>query len=146
MSGWLRRGRRTPASNDAPTQRKSLPEPPPEEMAALQPLPGKTNGGREEEKFLDRGLEIDELEHEAQVAEYNRSKKFRNHFEWLALRTMDALFAMLGILGTVWVLHLILPEKRRWLTPDQVIIIQDILTGGLIAGLLADHFKRRMGK
>jgi hypothetical protein len=35
-------------------------------------------------------------------------------------------------------------SPAHWLDSDQMEKLQDILTGGIIAGLVADHFKRRM--
>ena len=60
------------------------------------------------------------------------------------------------IIGTIWLWHMVMPDKCdskgswlsqhlcRWLIPEQVVILQDILTGGIIAGLVAEHIKRRL--
>lgn len=68
---------------------------------------------------------------------------------------LDILFAGFIFLALVWVLHMILPAKAEtadyiyyvhgWLTDDQLDKITGVLAGGVIAGLVADHFKRRMG-
>jgi hypothetical protein len=43
-------------------------------------------------------------------------------------------------MGTGWVSYI-----HGWLTESQLDKITGILAGGVIAGLVADHFKRRMG-
>ncbi len=65
------------------------------------------------------------------------------------------LFAGFIILSAIWIAHFILPEKSAgtgwvsylhgWLSPGQLDKITGVLAGGVIAGLVADHFKRRMG-
>src|SRR6202007_2006112 len=137
MSGFLGRGRQPRAPSTALPESKKLPEPPPEETEALSFIKAvPADGGKAEEEFLDRGLPIRDLEREGIEDEFGRSKKFKDHFEFLAVRGLDALFITFLVLGIVWLLHLILPEKCdhsyvcRWLSPDEVTIIQDILTGG----------------
>ncbi len=101
------------------------------------------------------GAEIKDLEAEARANEHRRNQKFKDHFEILSIVMLDLLFLGFAVLATIWVLHLILPEKpvgkwfvyyfHCWLTKDQLDDIAGVLAGGLIAGLVADHFKRRMG-
>lgn len=97
-----------------------------------------------------------ELEDAAKQADHGRAQRFLDQFESLSIWAMQALFGIFAVLGGVWMLHLVLPERSpvlpggillcRWLTADQVTVIQNILTGGLVAGIVTDHFKKRIGR
>jgi hypothetical protein len=136
--------------------RRIVPEPSPDETA---PRADDSNDPAIKEALqLSSGKTAKELEEEALKREHERDQKFRDHFELLAIAAMYVLFASLCVFGFVWVLHMILPEQcqptcwwhvccvRRWLTSDQVTILQDIITGGVIGGLLADHFRKRLNR
>jgi len=64
--------------------------------------------------------------------------------------TLWALVATFFLLAGVWLFHLIRPSDcdfviRGWLTATQLDKVEGLLAGGIIAGLVSDHFKRRMG-
>lgn len=145
-------------ANDAEEPpKKKIPAPPPD---VAGPAPGDPkDSGEKEAAQLSRGKAERDLKKEQEEKDHDRGEKFRDHFERLAVWAMYIMFFVLGIFGIVWILHMILPDTCtnfwtfglktslcRWLKPDQVAIIQDILTGGLFAGLLADHFRRRMAR
>lgn len=104
---------------------------------------------------LGSGAPIKDLERDASENEHRRTQQFRDHFECLSIIMLDVLFAGFILLAAVWVLHMILPESSMatgwvsyvhgWLTDGQLDRITGLLAGGVIAGLVADHFKRRMG-
>jgi hypothetical protein len=104
---------------------------------------------------LSQGAKQRDLAKEAQEKEHDRSQAFKDHFETLSLLALNVLFAGFLSLAAIWALHLVLPEKAAakgvafyvhgWLTKDQLDHITGLLAGGVIAGLVADHFKRRMG-
>lgn len=92
---------------------------------------------------------------EAEENEHDRGQKFKDHFEKLSIIMLDVLFIGFIVLSSVWILHMIIPTQsigagwlsyiHGWLTVDQLEKIGGLLAGGVIAGLVADHFKRRMG-
>lgn len=145
-------------AEDAEEPKRSLPPAPPEEAAPA--AEGLHDPGIEEAILLSRKKSLAQLREEAEAEDHRRGEKFKDHFETLAIVAMYIMFMALSIFGIVWVLHIVLPETCkpffylwgtyyclcRWLTPDQTMIVQDIVTGGLIAGLLADHFRRRIGR
>lgn len=109
-----------------------------------------------EEVQFASGKSQKELEEAAKQADHGRAQRFLDQFETLSIWAMQARFGIFAVLGGVWMLHLILPERSpvlpgglllsRWLTADQVTVIQNILTGGLVAGIVTDHFKKRVGR
>jgi hypothetical protein len=125
-----------------PEPKKSLPSALNERSG--EPRPADGDDADKEAKQLSRGLKDRDLERECKLNEHDRDQKFRKHFEFLSIFAMYALFGVMGFLGAIWLYHIVMPDKCKWLTCDQVTIIQDILTGGIIAGLLADHFKKRL--
>lgn len=81
---------------------------------------------------------------EAEVAEHKRTEKFRQHFERIALGFLYGLAVGLIIIGAAWLYHLVTPYCWHWLTADQLDDLQGLLTGGLIVGILTDHFRKRL--
>lgn len=139
-------GEQPPEKKILPPERREPDAPPPQDDDALK-----------EARQLGSGRPVRDLRKEAEEREHDRGEKFRDSFEFLAIAAMYAIFGVMALIGIVWFAHMIFPEKCtagnilsehfcRWLIPEQVIIIQDILTGGIIAGLIADHIKRRMGQ
>lgn len=73
----------------------------------------------------------------------------------VAVVTLWILFAGLVLLAVTWLIHVLAPTGTKldvgcfslggWLKPSDFERVQGILTGGVIAGLVADHFKRRIG-
>jgi hypothetical protein len=113
---------------------------------AEEPAPGEIDVGAQEARQLSRGLPVRDLKVEADEAEHRRTESFRDHFERVAICALWVLFSSMGVIGGVWIWNLIMPvhSPAHWLDSDQMEKLQDILTGGIIAGLVADHFKRRM--
>ena len=108
---------------------------------------------KNEVDVVDSGKSAEEVtaDEKGRLAEARRQQTFLGHFEWVNIIAMWCIAGAMAILGIVWLLHMVLPAKCsgylpvcRWLEPDEVVVIQDILTGGLIAGLVADHFRRRL--
>lgn len=61
----------------------------------------------------------------------------------MAVVTVWALFGAFLVFGFAWAVQVATPWG--WLTKEQFDLIQGVLTGGIIAGLIADHVRRRMG-
>lgn len=99
-----------------------------------------------EVKQINSGLAERDLKKEADERDHERGQRFKEHFEKLSIFAMYVLFAMLFVFGVIWAWHMVAPPYLRWLTPDEITVVQDVLTGGLVAGLIADHFKRRVGR
>jgi hypothetical protein len=144
------------ADDSEEPSKREIPAPPPD---AAGPAPGSPKDSAEEEVAqLSRGMSGRDLENEQKEHDHDRGERFRDNFERLAIWSMYVMFGILSLFGIVWVWHMIAPDKCtvfiqigsakiwlcRWLTCDQVTIVQDIVTGGLIAGLLAEHFRHRM--
>lgn len=87
----------------------------------------------------------DAIANEAAQNEFNRDQKFKDHFELISLATMWILAAGMLIAGIIWFYHLVTPLTWPRLCSDQIDDIQALLTGGLIVGILANHFKKRIG-
>jgi hypothetical protein len=99
-----------------------------------------------EAESLSADLTEDELASRARRNEHRWQQIFKATFEILVLATLIVLFIAFFMIGVVWLIHMIVPQRYRWLTCDQVTILQDILTGGIVAGLVGEHFKRRIGR
>lgn len=95
---------------------------------------------------LSGGLSRGELEKQALFAEHGRNEKFRNHFENLAIIALWLSAVVIAACGLIWLAHMVLPEKWRWLAKDDVSHLQSIVTAGLLVGVIGNHFKKRLGK
>lgn len=125
--------RRIPASAVLATQ-----------AATVAAAAGTVDIGRLEAKQLSRGLAARDLEREAREKDHARSQAFKTCFELMTIITLCVLFLVFMISGIVWSFHLLAPQFG-WLTHDQLDNVQGLLTGGVVAGFLADHVRRRMG-
>lgn len=112
---------------------------------------GDVGKAKKEDELFKGGEPVDVLEREANEKEAKRQQTFLAHFESVNICAMWAVAVAMAVLGVTWLAHMVLPAKCegyihvcRWLEPDEITVIQDILTGGLIAGLVADHFRRRL--
>lgn len=113
------------------------------EEDAPSSVPGEEDAGAREAQQLTRGLAVRDLKREADEADHQRSEKFKDQFELMALFSVWVLFVGFMGFGGVWVFHQLLPA-RGWLSPTQIADIQSLLTGGIITGLVADHVRKRM--
>jgi hypothetical protein len=142
------------AEGTEPEQRRSLP--PAEPSLPILAKDGGEDTALSEARQLSSGKSVRNLKKDAEESDHERGERFRDNFETITICAINAIFAAMAVLGIVWLAHMVLPEKCspsasifgiqlcRWLIPEQVIIIQDVLTGGIIAGLIGDHIKRRM--
>lgn len=97
-----------------------------------------------ETKQLSSGLSEDKLKRIAAENEANRTEKFRDHFERLAVVTLYLVWIILILVGLAWVYHLLAPPCWPRLPDQQVQHLQSIITGGVLAGIAGGHFKRRI--
>lgn len=130
-------------SEEEPNRR--IPVRPEIESEALEAPISDQDAAAQEALFLTRGLSSDELEKEAAAREHLRNQAFRDNFELMAIIGLWVAFlALIGLAG-VWVWHITTPLCWHWLDNAQISTIQNIVTGGVVAAALGDHFKRRLG-
>jgi hypothetical protein len=48
-----------------------------------------------------------------------------------------------GAVGITWLLHVL--SIWQWLPKDSLLQVQNLLTGGILVSLFADHFRKRLG-
>jgi hypothetical protein len=129
------------APPDVPANRP-IPRLPEEENRADLATEGQPDLGQEEAFSLGRGLSKRDLAKEADEAEHDRSERFRDHFEWLAIRGLYlgafAIFAG----GAVWFWHVITPW--HFLDPDQLSHLQNLVTGGVLVSVGTSYMKKRL--
>lgn len=102
------------------------------------------NRALEEALQLGRGLPKRDLKKEAEERDYDRGQRFRDHFERLAIWGMYAVAATILIIGSVWLLHLVIAPTVRWLGKDDLSHLQSIITGSVLAGVIVEHFRKRL--
>jgi hypothetical protein len=108
----------------------------------------RDDSGRLEAFQIASGLTIEDLKADAERQEHRRNQKFKDQFELIFTILIWLLFIGFVILGAIWFVHLISTPAFKlvhWLSEEQIDKVEGILTSGIIAGLVADHFKRRLG-
>ncbi|MGN6124803.1 MAG: hypothetical protein ACTHOJ_17805 [Sphingomonas oligoaromativorans] len=124
--------------------RAAIPEPFENAPASPPADPRPLDAAQQEAADFSSGKSRDELAEEAFRGEHRRNEKFRNHFEVMAICALwITAFAVTGI-GSVWLLHMVLPAKYRWLSSEDLSHIQSIVTAGLLVGVIGNHFKKRL--
>ncbi|MCP5398245.1 MAG: hypothetical protein R3E11_01915 [Sphingobium sp.] len=122
---------------------------PPDELAALKsggqgasdPL-GRDPAEREAE-LLGQALSEDHIRKLAAGDDYRRGKKFKDQFEIIAICAMWLFALGGGAVGITWLLHVL--SIWQWLPKDSLLQVQNLLTGGILVSLFADHFRKRLG-
>lgn len=132
-------GSRSSSLSDDGDQR-ALIVPEAEESAAVEE--GSLEG--REASVLSSGKSPDELARAAQNAEHDRHQKFKGHFERISIGFLYLLAGGMLAVGIVWTWHLVSPDCWQWLDHEQLDTLKDLLTGGLIVGVLTDHFRKRL--
>lgn len=132
---------------------------PPEELKKIPPEAAKEEAkggvttdsageledlGIAEAKQLSRGKSLTDLEKEAKESEHGRTERFKDQFETITMLAMWGISIATAIFGFTWFWHLMTPESWHWLLPEQVEKIQNIFAGVILAGVLGDHFKKRL--
>jgi hypothetical protein len=101
-----------------------------------------------EAKQVASGKPQEELAEEAAAREHERGQRFKDHFERIAIVTLYAVSLGMLVATGIWFLHVITPVEPtawRWLNANQVQALQNGITGVILVGVLADHFKKRLG-
>lgn len=124
---------------------KPIPPLPEAEKTALSADGASQDAAVKEAEQLSSGRSSDELKRDAEQREHHRTQQFRDHFEKLVKFGMNAAFVAIMLMGAAWIWHLITPENWQWMSERQLDHIQSMVTGGVIAVVIGDHFKRRLG-
>ena len=121
---------------------RRIPGIPPAEEEALQSVDDRAE---KEAQQLSSGRTEAELKREAVEHEHDRTEKFRDFFDGLVTIGIRVAFWVAIAFGITWTWHLLTPPCLHWLSEEQLNHLQNIVTGGVLASLLSDHFKRRLG-
>lgn len=103
-----------------------------------------TGQAKAEEKSLSSYLTADELQQRARQMEADRHQRFKDAFEHIAIQALYIGAVVLGVLATIWALHLVMPPRMRWLSAEDLTHIQTLLTAGVLVGAVGGHFKKRL--
>jgi hypothetical protein len=120
---------------------KKIPQLTVDELELLKASDGASGN---EASLLGSGFTEDEIRRRAADDEYLRGKKFKDHFERLAIAAMWIAAAAILAVGSIWIWHLLASEEYRWLSKDAVDKVQNIFTGGILISAFADHFRKRV--
>ena len=123
-------------------QIKDIPGLPISEEALLN---DSTNLSLKEAQQLSSGKSTDQLAKEAAANEHNRTEGFRDLFDLLIKIGMVLAFGAIIAFSFTWVWHLITPPTWHWLPAEEIAHIQNLVTGGVLAALVSDHFRKRLG-
>ena len=115
---------------------------PPTEVAAEGGIDGKAD---REAGALARGTYEEELRELAMRDDHNRSRKFKDTFESISIWGLRVGAVGLLAIAISWLIHLVVPQLG-WLTEDQVGVLQNLLTGGILVSAFAEHFRKRIGQ
>lgn len=106
---------------------------------------GDGDGGTAEVRLLSRGLSARDLERESEETEHDRAERFKGHFESISICAIWAISIVVALFGLIWFWHLVTPDSWHWLKDPQIEKLQNIFAGIVLAGMLGDHFKKRLG-
>lgn len=118
-----------------------IPGLPQQESAAAA---GPTGKAADEEAVINSGLSTDELARQAAEQEHHRDQRFRDAFELVAIAALHLSYMALATIALVWALHLVLPDRLRWLSSAELNHVQTLLTAGVLVGVIGGHFKKRL--
>ena len=123
--------------------RPQIPGVPAEETAAAGRASSNAQAWREAAS-LTRDASPEDLASDAASQEHDRSQRFKNNFEWMAIGGLWLGAVAVAAVGGVWLWHMAAPSRWRWLTGEDVSHLQSIMTAGLLVGVIGNHFKKRL--
>ncbi|MEM1036276.1 MAG: hypothetical protein AAGI14_05905 [Pseudomonadota bacterium] len=132
----------TNESSEESEEFKKIPDVADDEAAASTDV---TKSTLEAQQF-STGESAEELEKAARKAEHDRNEKFRAHFGNIVTGALYFMAIGVATFAAIWSWHLLAPREWRWLDLNEIQAIQNIVTGGVLAGLIADQFRKRIGK
>lgn len=123
---------------------KTIPDPGPAETTPPRQEDGMSSG-QEEAIFFSEGRSETALRKKSAENEHDRTEKFRDEFEKMAIWGLKIFGVVIAALIGSWIWHLVMPIHSHWLTGDQLAKIQTLATGGIVASIAAGHVKKRLG-
>jgi hypothetical protein len=124
---------------------KKIPGLSPAEVLALDESSPIGDSSLKEAKQLTRGLSSEDLAKEAASREHHRTEAFKDHFENIAIVGLWVIAILFLAVGFTWFWHLLTPASWHYLNTDQVSKLQNIVTGGILTTIAANHVKKRVG-
>jgi len=105
--------------------------------------PDSLDAGQLEALSLGRGLPARDLRREADESDHDRSERFKAHFDNIGIGALYAISAALLIAGLFWFWHIVTPW--HFLEADQLAVLQNMLTGGVLVSVGTAYLKKRLG-
>jgi hypothetical protein len=99
--------------------------------------------GQQEALSLGRGLPARDLRREADESDHDRNERFKGHFDNIGVAALYVISFALLVAGTFWFWHIVTPW--HFLAPDQLAILQNMLTGGVLVSVGTSYMKKRLG-
>lgn len=104
----------------------------------------EADGSEREAQLLEQGLTEQEIAKQAAKDDYDRGRRFKDHFEQIAICGMWIGALALLVVGLSWLWHLLMPGRWRWLADTDMDKLQNIFAGGILISAFADHFRKRV--
>lgn len=124
---------------------KTIPRLSPEMVAALERPASGVDSAQQEAALFAQDLDAESIEKEAKRNSHKRNERFKDHFENIAIASLWIVASLFIVVGVVWFWHLLTPQWLHFLGSEEIDKLQNIVTGGVITGIGADHIKRRIG-
>lgn len=90
----------------------------------------QTNGKKEKEKFIEEKYLQDQVK--------KREEGKHNTLHYIFIAGVVGAFAIYSLFAIVWFLHRVLPMGWRWLKPDEVASLEDLVLFILISLLVGE--------
>ena len=100
------------------------------------------DSGQMEALSLGRGLPERDLRREADESNHDRSERFKSHLDNIAIAAMYPVAGTLLMAGGFWFWHIVTPW--HFLEPDQLDVLQNMLTGGVLVSVGTAYMKKRL--
>jgi hypothetical protein len=101
--------------------------------------------GTREAAIFASGAPEEDIKKKALTAEAERTEKFRDHYEKVAICALWIVSALFLVVVLIWFYHIVMPDGWQWLPPDHIARLQSLMTGGVLASLAGTHMKKRLG-
>lgn len=130
---------------DGPEQPK-VPQLSADDRRALDPADSVgDDSATNEAKLFGEGLSEDDIRKAAAKREHERSENFKDHYEWLMIFSLWGAALVLLAIGLTWLWHVLAPTCLHYLDTERIAKLQNLITGGVLLGILSSHIKKRIG-
>ncbi len=99
-----------------------------------------------ENKTITEDTKSDKEERFILSADTRRKEKIREVFNRIFVIVLWMAFGLIFLVLIARVMHLIFPEKWRWLQPDDIAQMDKFLFSSALGGVLGKYFNNAMGK